>query len=496
LLRPLRPEDALRLRTYLKESGYTNQGIVQLLGTKDLPSAQLGNVPWMLHAAGEGTPLSVLVRLFYCGAPVSVAEIGSVLPGDVLSTLAATSLLVEENGLLRAPFMLTPFENLYVLTDHSTAIERGEDSNAVLFVNPTTFLLHAFTIRRKSRRTLEVGTGCGAIAFAAAGFSDYVVATDLNPRAVDLARFGAWLNGLSNVDCRTGNLLEPVAGETFDLILSNPPFFITPDFESDRVFCENPDILDQLSFKLLQKAPAHLEEGGYFEMLFDWAEVEGEPWSERMSRILYPLGCDAHLIVGARKDPARYAYERIRELDSGQVRHNQGTFDKWLAYYRQHRVQAIYRGFLVLRKRSGPNWFRTVEFQTLGKHPMGHMIERAFAAQDFLLAHPDDQSWFNTRFRLAPYTRLQQRLEPRGGVWRGDLTEIVQEAGFPWAQKVNPLVAEFIAQFTGEYTLGQMADEFSRKINVDSSQVRTQCLDLARRLVERCYLLWETGEPT
>lgn len=496
MLKPLRPEEALRLRTYLKETGYTKQGIGELLGTNDYPSARLGNLPWMLHAAGEGTPLSVLVKLLYCGAPVSLAEAQSALPGDVLETITATSLAAEENGSLRAPFMLMPFESVYVVTDCPMTIERGEDPDVVLMINPTTFLLHAFTIRKKSRKTLDVGTGCGAIAFAAAEFSDCVVATDLNPRAVDLARFGAWLNGLSNVDCRTGSLLEPVAGETFDLILSNPPFFITPDFESDRVFCESSEELDQLSFRLLQTAPAHLEEGGYFEMLFEWAEVEGEPWSERMSRTLEPLGCDACLIVGARRDAARYAYERIRELDSGKAERDPGAFDKWLAYYRRHGVQTIYRGFIVLRKRSGRNWFRTVQFEAGGKHPMGRMIEQFFAAQDFLLAHPDEESWFNTRFRLAPYTRLQQRLEPRGGVWRGEVMEIVHETGFPWAQKVEPLVAEFIAQFTGEYTLGQVAGELSRRVNADCSQVRAQCLDLARRLVERCYLLWERGEPT
>jgi len=75
-------------------------------------------------------------------------------------------------------------------------------------------------------RALDVGTGSGAGAVFAARRGFRVTAVDLNPEAVRCARVNALLNGLEDrVDARQGDLFDPVAGERFDLVLFNPPFF-------------------------------------------------------------------------------------------------------------------------------------------------------------------------------------------------------------------------------------------------------------------------------
>lgn len=73
---------------------------------------------------------------------------------------------------------------------------------------------------------LDVGTGSGAIALslAAEGFARAVVATDVSAAALDVARCNADAAGLAEVEFRAGDLLEPVEGGTFDLVLSNPPY--------------------------------------------------------------------------------------------------------------------------------------------------------------------------------------------------------------------------------------------------------------------------------
>ncbi len=74
---------------------------------------------------------------------------------------------------------------------------------------------------------LDLGTGCGVQALLADDSYDRVVATDRNPRAAADARLAAALNR-TVLDVRTGDLLEPVAGESFDLVVSNPPFVVGP----------------------------------------------------------------------------------------------------------------------------------------------------------------------------------------------------------------------------------------------------------------------------
>src|SRR5262249_58414511 len=83
-------------------------------------------------------------------------------------------------------------------------------------------------VRPGCRRALDLGTGCGFLAFLASSHSDHVDATDVNPRAVNLARFGALLNGVANLTCVQGDLFSPVEGRQFDLITMNPPFVISP----------------------------------------------------------------------------------------------------------------------------------------------------------------------------------------------------------------------------------------------------------------------------
>ncbi len=72
---------------------------------------------------------------------------------------------------------------------------------------------------------LDVGCGYGAAGIAAAKFNPVlkVVMTDVNMRAVRLARENIERNRVTNAEVRYGFLYEPVKGLTFDVILSNPP---------------------------------------------------------------------------------------------------------------------------------------------------------------------------------------------------------------------------------------------------------------------------------
>uniref|UniRef100_A0AAU2VE95 Methyltransferase n=1 Tax=Streptomyces sp. NBC_00003 TaxID=2903608 RepID=A0AAU2VE95_9ACTN len=70
---------------------------------------------------------------------------------------------------------------------------------------------------------LDIGTGTGALALAAARRGARVTAVDISWRAVLSARLNARLAGLP-VRVLRGNLLAPVAKRSYDLILSNPPY--------------------------------------------------------------------------------------------------------------------------------------------------------------------------------------------------------------------------------------------------------------------------------
>jgi release factor glutamine methyltransferase len=70
---------------------------------------------------------------------------------------------------------------------------------------------------------LEVCTGSGAVALEAAAAGADVTAVDVSRRSVATVKLNARLRGL-RVRALRGSLFEPVAGQRFDLIATNPPY--------------------------------------------------------------------------------------------------------------------------------------------------------------------------------------------------------------------------------------------------------------------------------
>lgn len=113
----------------------------------------------------------------------------------------------------------------------------------------------------RDMEVLDLGTGSGVLAiFASKLGAKRVVATDVSGRALRTAEENLRLNRVENVELRLGNLYEPVEGERFHMIISNPP--MTPSPRALPAFTwGGPDgrkVLD----KVLMGAPGHLEEGG------------------------------------------------------------------------------------------------------------------------------------------------------------------------------------------------------------------------------------------
>lgn len=146
-----------------------------------------------------------------------------------------------------------------------------------LIPRPETELLVELALARLSigqpLRIADLGTGSGAIALALAKERPQaqVVATDASQAALAVARQNAARNGVDNVAFRLGSWLQPLAGERFDLIASNPPYIAEGDphlaqgdlrFEPGMALSSGPDGLDAIR-TIVQDAPQHLSSGGW-----------------------------------------------------------------------------------------------------------------------------------------------------------------------------------------------------------------------------------------
>lgn len=117
----------------------------------------------------------------------------------------------------------------------ATVLEWVDDCPLVVLpevFNPGIFGTGAFLARQLSayitpdQRVLDMGTGSGIGAVFAARCGAVVTAVDINPDAVRCATINALLNRVENrVNVLQGDLFAPVNGQSFDLVLFNPPYY-------------------------------------------------------------------------------------------------------------------------------------------------------------------------------------------------------------------------------------------------------------------------------
>ena len=120
-------------------------------------------------------------------------------------------------------------------------------------IDPGTRLLIETMILPEKGYLLDLGCGYGPVGIVAALFNPqlHVVMTDLNERALWLAKENAKQNKVENVEVRKGFLYEPVRDMKFETILSNPP--TTAGMK--------------IVLPIIEQAPQHLAKNGLLQIV-------------------------------------------------------------------------------------------------------------------------------------------------------------------------------------------------------------------------------------
>lgn len=163
-----------------------------------------------------------------------------------------------------------------------------EVSQATLIPRPETELLVEQALMRlppdMACSVADLGTGSGAIGLAIAHERPLaqVIATDASADALAVALRNAQRHGIHNVTFQHGDWLVPLAGQRFELIVSNPPYIEADDphleqgdlrFEPASALASGQDGLDDIR-RIVCDARAHLDAGGW--LLFEHGWKQGE----------------------------------------------------------------------------------------------------------------------------------------------------------------------------------------------------------------------------
>ena len=366
------PAAIAELGAALRDTGYTAEAVCRLLALESPFGFSPRALPLYWRLAEGGSQLEALVRLLLLGAPVPRAALPA-LPVERLEILAS------EGDDVHARVELAPADE-DVLLAYDRAESVADSSDHVLGFSLPTRTLGRLPARTPIRSALDLGCGSGYQALLAARHAQRVVAADLNPRALAFTRFNALLNGVENLETREGDLLEPVAGERFDLIVSNPPHVVSPD--AAFVFRDSGLEGDSLAEGLVRGLPGHLAAGGFAHVLLSWAHGPDERPSAPVERWLEASGCDAIVLHHASYDPLAYAAGWNRPLRFDPAAYA-AALDRWCEYYRRLGIEALAEGIVVIRQRGGSG----SRVRTISPAPeeIGHAgahVSRLFAAFD------------------------------------------------------------------------------------------------------------------
>lgn len=294
------------------------------------------------------------------------------------------------------------------------------------------------------------------------------------------------LSGATPADLREGSLFEPVGTETYDLIVSNPPFVISPG--ARLTYRDGGMGGDELCRTLVQQAGDRLNEG-VTHFLANWQHVDGEEWQDRL-RSWVPRGCDAWIVQREMQDITQYAELWLR--DSGDHRTDPAQYaaryDAWLDEFEARKTKGVGFGWITLRKsRSSAEdpsivieeWPHPVE------QPLGEAVEAHFGLQDYLRTH-DDAALLADHFTLAPEVMQEQVGLP--GAEDPEHVVLRQNRGMRRATKVDAVGAGFAGVCDGTLPAGRILDAIAQLMNEDPVLLRDRTPQAIRLLVGEGFL--------
>lgn len=314
-----------------------------------------------------GYKVAVLTALFMLGEPVGAAALETALPRTGVAGALTIGLVVptqSAGGEQRyAPAVdLRPHEaedahgsvRWWVASDLGELVTgQALAPDHVLGIGRAGLTLAALTPRKPVETALDLGVGCGIQTLYLLRHVRQVVATDISTRALEFTAFNVALAGVDSarVQLRQGNLLEPVAGQRFDLIVSNPPFVITPPSvrQAGLPLMEYRDAGGPILPALVRGLEDHLNPDGVAVMLGNWEHREGTSWRTSVNQWI-GKSLDAWIIQREVQDPVEYAAMWLR--DGGLTPERSGVaFENALAAWQEdfdsRQVSGVGMGYLV-----------------------------------------------------------------------------------------------------------------------------------------------------
>ena len=520
------PAQATSLRADLAESGWGVEAVAALLGEaadaalcREIRLPALRAVRAALAAGSAPSPVAVLTALFMLGEPVPATALDAALPRTAAAGAAAIGLVGEPDGAgyVRARVDLRPHEAIddagevrwWVASDLGELVTgRALAPDHVLGVGGAGLTLAGLTPRTPVHAALDLG--CGIQTLYLLRHAEYVVATDISARALAFTAFNAALAGVSvagalgagtesvagsesgsdsgagRLELLRGSLLEPVAGRRFDLIVSNPPFVITPPAvrEAGLPLMEYRDAGGPVLPRLVAGLGEHLEPGASAVMLGNWEHRGAGSWRDAVAAWL-PEGLDAWVVEREVQDPVEYAAMWLRDGGLTPDRDAEAfdaALEAWIDDFEVRDVRGVGFGYLIVHRPRRPRepWRLLEEVTTSGQGVLGPHVAEVLEARE-RLDGLDDEAVADLHPLLAPDVTEERHLIP--GAAEPTVILLRQGGGLGRTLRASTAVAALVGVADGELSVDQIASAVAALTGEDVTALRTEMVEATRRLV-------------
>ena len=199
------------------------------------------------------------------------------IPTNLLDSMNSLEIASVEEGLVRSKVRILNLDGAFFATDNVSYQGDESDEGMVMPFHPeNTYLSDEMRIRG-GESVLEIGVGSGVNSILAVlRGAKRVTALDVNPGTVEYTRFNMALNGVDeskiklvlNKSDSLDDLFKPVEGETFDCIITNPPFEYGRDDDTKlRNSSSGNDGLDMIRV-IIAQANDYLSDQGRMQMVY------------------------------------------------------------------------------------------------------------------------------------------------------------------------------------------------------------------------------------
>lgn len=491
------------LHADLASCNYSSEAIRQAWGEQADAAFGAGVHAPALRELGERTdPLATLARLFVLGVPQSANHVADALPTLGLTHAQSLGIVAQTGDVVKPLVHIRPQSYVdasgvgewWVASDLDEAALGGPlPDDHVLGVGGASLTLAGLQLGTPAARVLDLGTGCGVQALRARRYANEVVATDVSTSALQFTQFNALLNQLDGIEVREGSLYEPVAGEQFDRIVSNPPFVITPRGEGVPVYeyRDGGRQGDDLVAEVVRGAGEHLVPGGVAQLLGNWEYHEGLDGMDRVRSWVAssPVALDAWVIEREQLSPVQYASLWIRDGGTvpGSAEYN-ALMDAWLADFAARGVRSVGFGYILLRRSHGTptlSRYERVGTAVPAEGTLGAHFAEALAAHD-ALQQLGTQGLLEAKLIVAPDVTEARHHMP--GQEDPMVIELRQGAGFGRSLSVDPALAALVGASDGDLTVGQISDAVAQLMEVDEAELRADLLPRVQQLLVDGFL--------